>query len=226
MTGTRLHRISHRIASFLRDRSGVAFVEFAYTLPVVTVLMLGGVEVSYYVTTKMRVSQLALMIADNAARIGSGSQLAAKQISETQINDLLTGAGFQSGKLNLYTNGRVILSSLEPDTTNSTSTSKKYKIAWQRCLGAKNRTSTYGVAGANNLAGMGPTGRQVTAPDDGATMFVEVYYRYKPLITSRLNLTLDMVEIASMPVRDRRDTTQIYNSETATVRNCSTFSAA
>ena len=41
--------------------------------------------------------------------MGTGSQLSAKQISETDINDLFTGAQLQSGELDLQTNGRVIL---------------------------------------------------------------------------------------------------------------------
>ncbi|MGE5722806.1 MAG: TadE/TadG family type IV pilus assembly protein [Sphingomonadales bacterium] len=223
-----VRRLRTALTKLRSDTSALAFVEFALVLPIFVAMMVGGIELSNYVTTKMRVSQLALHGADHIARIGSGSLLAAKQISETQINDVLTGVGLQAGRMNLYTNGRVIISSLEPDPNHS----GKYYIHWQRCQGLKTKTSTYGAAGADNLSGMGPTGAQVTAPANGQTIFVEVYYEYQPIINSRAfiinssNTTLTrMDEIAAMPVRDARDTTQIYNTENATVHNCSTYSA-
>ncbi len=205
-----------------RDERAVAMIEFAYALPIFVALAVGGVELTHYITTKMRVSQLALHIADNAARIGSGSQLAAKTISESQINDLFTGSGLQAGELELYPKGRVILSSLEPIANPNTA--DRYKIAWQRCRGAKNHASTYGVANDTDLTGIGPTGRKVKAPEDGATMFVEVYYTYKPIISTSYAPSLEITETASMPVRDRRDTSQVYNTEQATPASCATFS--
>lgn len=212
-----------RLRRLAADASAVAYVEFALTLPVFLTMALSGAEIANYVTTKMRMSQLALHIADHSARIGSGSPLASKQISETQINDSLTGAGVQGGTLGLFTNGRVIISSLEP--VANPNTTNRYKIGWQRCRGVKNHASSYGVAGATNLTGMGPAGRQITAPEGGATMFVELYYEYQPLISSRLAPSGTMIEIGAMPVRDRRDLTQIYNTEGAQASTCNRFTA-
>jgi Flp pilus assembly protein TadG len=197
--------------------SGVALLEFALSLPILLTMSLTGAELTNYITTRMRISQIALHLADNAARIGAGSQLAAKTITETDINDLFTGANLQSGELALNTNGRVILSSLENDPANT----GKYRIRWQRCKGAKTtHASTYGVTGAVNLTGMGPTGRQAVAPENGATMFVEVFYVYQPLVKTSLSPTSEMTETASMMVRDARDLTQIYNTAGATISTC------
>jgi Flp pilus assembly protein TadG len=211
-----------RLRTLGRDTSGAALLEFAFTLPILLTMGLTGAEITNYIITKMRVSQIALHLADNAARIGSGSQLQAKTITETDINDLLTGAQLQSGELDLVANGRVIISSLEPVATPNTT--NKYKIAWQRCKGTKtSHGSSYGVAGQSsglNMNGMGPSGRQAVAPDGGSTMFVEVYYEYKPLIKTSLSPDTSMTEIASMMVRDRRDLTQIYNVEGATKSLC------
>jgi len=215
-----------RLRALGRDKSGAALLEFAFTLPLVLTMGLTGAEITNYIITKMRISQIALHLADNAARIGSGSQLQAKTITEADINDLLTGAQLQSGELDLNANGRVIISSLEP--TASPNTAGTYKIAWQRCKGAKTtRLSSYGrvgvTSGANkgvDMTGMGPSGRQTVAPDNGAAMFVEVYYEYKPLIKTSLSPDSNMTEIASMMVRDRRDLTQIYNVENVTRSTC------
>lgn len=205
------------LARLRDDRRGLALLEFAFILPIFLVMTLTGAELTNYVITRMRVSQVALQLADNAARIGSGSQLSAKTISETDINDLLTGAGLQAGELELYPRGRVIVSSVEP--VASPNTTDRYKIGWKRCRGAKAYTSPY-TATTTNLTGVGPAGRQVTAPDNGATMFVEVSYDYQPLVKTSLSPSATITETASMMVRDRRDTTRVYNNENAAVSGC------
>jgi Flp pilus assembly pilin Flp len=186
---------------FRRDESGLAMLEFAFTLPIFATLCLTGAELTNFIITKMRVSQIALHLADNAARIGVGTQLQAKTISESDINDLMTGADLQSGELGLFTNGRVTISSIEPDPVNV----GKYQIRWQRCGGLRAPDSRYGKAGDKNLTGMGRA-PQITAPADGVTMFVEVFYEYNPLIRTSLSPSTSMDETASMMVRDRRDT--------------------
>lgn len=211
-----------RSLSFLRrlrrERRAVALTEFAIGLPVFLMLTLTGAELTNFIITRMRISQVALQLADNAARMGSGSLLSAKTISEADINDLLTGAGIQAGGLDLYKNGRVIVSDLEP--VANPNTTSKYKIVWQRCRGSATRASSYGKAGDTGLSGMGPAGRQVFAPDGGATMFVEVYYKYQPLVQTSLAPSSAITEIASMMVRDRRDLSSIYNAERAAVSSC------
>lgn len=215
-----------RLKALGRDSSGVALLEFALALPILLTMGLTGAEITNYIITRMRISQIALHLADNAARIGSGSQLQAKTITETDINDLLIGAQLQSGELDLIGNGRIIISSLEPMANPNTG--GKYKIGWQRCKGARvSYGSSYGKFGVasgadkgTDMTGMGPTGRQAVAPDGGSTMFVEVYYEYKPLIQTALSPDTKMIEIASMMVRDRRDLSQIYNVEGAPKATC------
>jgi len=194
-----------KLRALRSDTSGLALLEFAFMLPIFLTISLTGAEVTNYVITKMRVSQIALHLADNAARVGTGSQLEAKTVTEADINDLLVGAQYQSGELDLFANGRVILSSVEP--VASPNTTNKFKIRWQRCKGNKtSHASTYGVAGDTNLDGMGPANRKAMAPEDGVAMFVEVYFEYKPLVKMSLSPSANMTEIASMMVRDRRDT--------------------
>lgn len=219
---SRTTRVARATRLLRRSTSGVALLEFAMVLPVFLTLSLTGAELTNYIITRMRISQVALHLADNSARIGSGTMLQAKKITETDINDLLTGAEYQSGELDLFANGRVIVSSLEPVATPNTT--NRYKIGWQRCKGVKTTyTPQYGVFNQTsglNMVGMGPTLRQVTAPDSGATMFVEVYYDYQPLVKTSLAPSIAIREVASMMVRDRRDMTQIYNTESATRATC------
>lgn len=196
------------VRDLIGDKRGLALIEFAFTLPLMLSISLVGAELTNYITVRMQVSQLALHIADNASRIGSGGQLQVKTIQEADINDLFIGANYQSGDLNLKANGRVILSSLEP-MANPNKTDR-YKIRWQRCFGERPYASRYDKD-KTNIPGMGDPGRLVKAPDGGQTMFVELVYRYKPLVGNEIVADylpdLDIVEHASMLVRDTRDTT-------------------
>lgn len=197
-----------------RDTSGVAMLEFAFGLPVLLLMSLTGAELTNYIITKMRISQIALQLADNAARIGSGSQLESKKIYEADIDDLFTGANLQSGELALLANGYITISSVEPHAT----TADRYRIRWQRCKGSQtsltstigSQTDTRTTIGAG-VTGVGPAGRQVTAPAGGVTMVVQVRYRYQPLVKTSLSPTSEINEIASMMVRDARNTSDDSN---------------
>ncbi|MBJ6123479.1 TadE/TadG family type IV pilus assembly protein [Sphingomonas mollis] len=195
-------RILFKLSS---DRRGLALIEFAFTLPILLTMVLSGAEITNYIIVRMRVSQLALQIADNAARMGNGTMLQLKTLNEADINDLFAGANLQSGILSLQTKGRVILSDLEPQTTSDSNST--YKIKWQRCYGTQPYTSPYPGAGAQNLSGLGPAGNQTIAQQGNATMFVELYYVYTPLVSAKLVPSTTITEIASMSVRDRRDLT-------------------
>ncbi len=206
------------IRRLIADRRGNALIEFSIVLPVLILLGLTGAEFSNYITVKMRVSQMALQLADNAARMGTGTVAGPKTISETDINDAFAGGQLESGGLDLKNHGRVILSDLEPMANPNTT--GKYKIVWQRCYGSIAHASGFGTAGQTNLSGIGPAGAQVTAQDYNATMFVEVYYVYQPLFGTQFLPTTTFDETASMSVRDQRDLTQIYNTSGATVASC------
>lgn len=196
-----------RLLNQLRhDTSGLALLEFAFLLPFFILLLITGAEITNYTITRMRVSQLALHLADNAARMGSGSMLQQKTVNEADILDIFAGANLQAAKLDLRTRGRVILSDLEPQSNPNTN--NQYRIRWQRCYGTQAFTPRWSGAVRQNIAGgLGPAGHQTIAQDNNATMFVEIFYRYKPLVWPQLAPDETMVEFASMSVRDRRDLT-------------------
>ncbi|KKW90080.1 TadE/TadG family type IV pilus assembly protein [Sphingobium chungbukense] len=213
-------------ASRLRHtEKGIAVVEFALCLPFVLVATLTAAELANYTVTKMRVSQLALRLADDGSRIGTGDLLSTKQITEAQINDLMTGADLQGSALGLFTNGKVILTSLEP--VANPNTTDRYRIRWQRCRGSLSYSSGFGKQGDTNLTGIAINGQTLKAPEGGAIILAEVAYRYQPLVGSRwINLS-SMVETAEMYVRDNREYAGptggvgIYNPENITASTCS-----
>lgn len=205
-----------------RSRSGVAALEFALVLPFLMTAGLVGTELTWYVLCNMQVNQVAIQLADNASRIGDTSTIENRKIYEADINDVFFGANLNGGKmLDLYNNGRVIISSLQVNSGG-----KNY-IAWQRCKGLKNVASSYGVQGDIKTTGMGPTGQEVVAPTGEAVIFVEINYDYVPLVSKAFVSSRNIKAVSSFIVRDKRDLTQIYQlSPASTVSACNLFTSS
>lgn len=208
-----------------RDRSGLALLEFALSLPLVLGIGCYGVELGNLALLNMKVSQIALNLADNASRVGA-SGLTLQQLREVDVNDVLQAARYQGTSINLTTNGRIILTSLE-NVKQDYDTAPVQRIHWQRCLGMKSgadydshygtttvaagSTATQANKGTDDADGMGPTGSLVTAPPDSAVMFVEINYLTRPLFGTFLTTPARIQYIASFIVRDRRDFSQLFN---------------
>ncbi len=220
--GTAVRRFANKLR---RDQSGVALIEFAYTLPFLTIIGLYGLETTNLALVNLRVSQASLALADNISRVGQTTALATVQVRESDVNDSLIGAIRQTGALNIATNGRIILSSLEQNAAGG------QWIHWQRCVGLKNVASLYGPEGTGStgtsFAGMGKATARITASPNTAVMFVELVYDYKPIFGSMFISNKVIRYEASFVARDQsRDLTQLFNpAPTATQYLCSRFTA-
>jgi hypothetical protein len=201
------------------DTSGVALIEMAYAAPFMMLLGLGGVEVANYAIMHMRVSQIAVSLADNASRAKQEVVSGVPRMREVDVNEAFTAALLQAGTLDMEANGRLILSSLEVNADGG------QWIHWQRCFGEADYGSSYGEQGdgasGTGLTGMGPTGRQVQAETGYAIMFAEVSYDYQPIMLGDFIDNRRISKVAAMFVRDNRDLSQLYNpSPGATVNAC------
>ena len=202
-----------------RDTRGVALIEFAYSLPFVLLLALGGMEVTNYALTHMRASQIAVSLADNASRAKEQSITGVPQMREIDVNETFVAAGLQAGTLDLANNGRLILSSLEVNADGG------QWIHWQRCFGGAEHASSFGVEGegasGTDFPGMGPAARIVRAEPGFAIMFAEVVLDYEPLFSRALVPDRPIRKHAAMYVRDDRDLSAIFNpAPAAPVNGC------
>lgn len=233
-------RFARTVKRLVHSRNGLALMEFALGLPLVLSLGLYGVETANLALANLRVSQIALTLADNASRVGMASTQNTVQIREVDMNDVLQAARIQGARINLSKYGRVIVSSLE----NASGTQR---IHWQRCFGlmkAADYDSSYGTTrptdGTDNKpanqgtdvstgkgadAGMGDSGAKVTAPLNSGVMFVEVNYQYQPIAPNWLTGPKRLHYIASFIVRDSRDFSQIFNPASATLSTCDKYTS-
>jgi hypothetical protein len=187
-----------------RDRSGLALIEFAFSLPIFMGLGFYGVEVANLAITQMKMSQVALNMADNASRIGTlNATLGAKVINEAQINDVFQAASIQAGAAGIYQDGRTVLSSLEVNAQGGQT------IMWQRCKGILFEDSDYGPQGTGatgtGFAGMGPPADRIQASVGTAVMYVELTYIYHPLFGDMFMQDQELRQEAAYTVRDARE---------------------
>lgn len=219
-------RVLTPLARLLRDTRATAMLEFALAAPLLLSIGLFGVETANRAIVQMRVNQLAVLVADNASRIGENSLLGEVEIYESDLNDILLGAKIQAGPhFDLMQNGRVIISSLEVvDNTKD----QQY-IHWQRCKGVLAHTSSYGEEGDGEfegIAGMGPPGEEIYAFAGEAVMFVEVAMQYQPIITDLFDDQEPIIAIAAFNVRNNRDLSGIKQRDEGRpdpVSSCDTF---
>jgi len=240
----RLPPLAAGFARSLGDcRSGVAFLEFAFALPVVLALGLLGLETANYAMANLRVSQIAMLTADNAARVRDS-------IDEGDIVELLTGAKMSGNNINFAQNGRIILTDLEQTTTGG-----KQWVRWQRCDGALNYAATPAAlrpqtaAGANitngteiyntdritassapssetkaSLTSVGTGSNVISAGAGTAVMVVEVAYNYQPIIPNSFLQGKQITYVSAFNVRQRTDQT-LRNINRITPKSCNTFAA-
>lgn len=208
-----LHRLAH-------DRSGLALIEFAFTLPIVLTLLLYGLELANLGLSILRVHQIAATSADNAARVRDS-------INEADVNEVLLGGKIIGERMDFATRGRIILSDVMPNGLASSNAGQK--ILWQRCTGALNSTDSqpkYGTQGKgatdNSLQSMGAGTRTIAASANSAMIFAEVTYVYKPVVSSTLLGTPTLRSEATFTVRERGSET-LSASAGATPSICSRY---
>lgn len=221
-------RLTRFLRRLKRDERGLAMIELALSLPIVLPVGLYAFEISNYALVQMRLSQIALTLADNASRVGTTTSLNTQELREFDVDEILQGVSLQARNLGIGERGRITVSSLEVNAQGG------QWIRWQRCLGMKQGTgwdSSYGQTGdgatGTSFPGMGPAGARVTAPTGSAVMFVEINYDYQPLISQFFIGSTQTRFIASFIVRDNRDLSKgVTNpSPAAPQMLCSTYSA-
>lgn len=204
------------LARLRRDTRGLAMIEFAFVAPLFLTLVLTGLELSNLALAHLRVSQMAMTVADNAGRVTSG-------IDEANIYEVFTGAEVTASGLDFEANGRMVLSSLEDNGKNGSNAGQT--IVWQRCWGDDTSvTPAYGVEGDGKNDdsledGLGSGSDKITALEDTAVMFVEVTYDYQPLVSTGFFDPPTIRYESAFNVRGRQNN-DISNTQNLTVMSC------
>ncbi len=147
---------------FHRDERGVAFVEFALTLPFLMLLFMGVVEMSRYLLINLKLDKASHTISDVVAQAATLSTGDMDQLM-LAINDLVSPYAFGS-------NGRIAISSVSPSGGTP-------RVRWQYCGGGSlNENSKIGDAGG--VAAL-PSSLSLAPKED--VIAAEIFYRFEPL---------------------------------------------
>lgn len=149
-----------------KNKRGVAAVEFALTLPIWIILLLGVSDGAYCMIVNERIDRIAYTVTDVVTQYTS--------ISLANLNDIVQAAGQLMQPLTFGNDGLVIVTSVYKPTGQSAT------IKWQYTGGGSGTfTSNIGSVGGTPQL---PNG--LTLNDNDNVIISEVYYNYKPLFVS------------------------------------------
>ncbi|MEQ5786616.1 pilus assembly protein [Erythrobacter sp. NFXS35] len=177
---------TRRVAAFARrllgDSSGLAFIEFAYVLPVFLGFGLVGLEFTNVVLARQKTERIASTVAD---------LIASNQVppNERQIGDMFAAVPQIARPFEFGAGGQVIITAvlgIYDDTDNEV----QNKVAWQRCMEADGFASSFGTqwTSTNDIA----DGPEVILPNtlelgqNQMVVVAEVFYPYQSIISQSL----------------------------------------
>ena len=146
----------------MNTRGGV-MIEFAFAMPMLITLMLGGVELGRYALLHQKLDRTAMTVSDLVARVTS--------VTPTDLDTVLNAADLVMAPFEFSNKGVVIISAVRKETASGSP-----KVIWQRSgAGSLSVTSELGVTDANAVI---PSSELVT--DIDGIVVGETYYEYTP----------------------------------------------
>ena len=157
-------RMRRLLVRWQKDPRGVAAVEFALLLPMMSVMFIGAVELSQVITVNRRVDQASSATADLVAR-------AETQISQSDITDIM-----KAGSYVLLPYSQNPLKIVVRNITTSPSDASNAKQSWSCSFNGTGSTLT---CACSSTAYTLPAGLVGT---NDSVVISETTYDYKPLV--------------------------------------------
>lgn len=151
-----------------RAQEGMAYLEFAITLPFLVLLFMGAVELTRYIIIVQKVEKATMTVSDVVAQ--------SETIGTTQLNTLVEAAEKIMLPYAFGSGGYVIVSCVSKTGTAAP------KVLWQyKGGGTWTKTSQVGAVSANAVL---PSG--FTMVDKESVIIAEVFYNYTPMFSSNV----------------------------------------
>jgi len=179
-----LNRTSDGMFKFIRNHRGIAMVEFALVLPILTVLAAGSFEVARYALILQKLDRIVSTLSDLVARSGD------ETMTETEISNIMDSALYMAQPFDISGDSMMILTSVEGRA------GQPPEILSQRSSGT--------VPGGQSAIGNTLGGDAILPPSfldagsgetlsDGETLIVaELIYSYSPYLTGGLGFFSDI----------------------------------
>ena len=157
-----LDRLCHLLRRLRDDRRATISVELAVAVPVLTGLLMSGVEVTRYVLINQKLERTAATMGDLVTRM--------PELTEGDIASLFGASDQVMQPYRISTDGVVVISSIAPVGGTA-------QIVWQRTYGGAAAASRYGGVGdpANLPAGF-------VVREDENVITAEVFFDFRPIM--------------------------------------------
>jgi hypothetical protein len=156
-------RLAARLKRFLADRRAATLVEFAFTVPVLTFMMLGSVEIGRYILLNQKLQNAATSLADLAGR--------GRTLTLPQLQSMFAAVPNITRPFDFDANGVAIVSAITATVANNP------VVAWQED-GGGDYVGTSQVGAAGGVADI-PDSLPVRVNE--TIIAAEVYYDFEPL---------------------------------------------
>jgi len=151
-----------------RDEEGVAYLEFAVSLPFLMALFMGSVEVTRYILIAQKVEKSSVTISDVVAQSST--------IGTAQLDLLISAVGEVMKPYSFGSNGYVIITSVTKTGTSAP------VVNWQYTGGGTwVKPSLIGTTG-----GVATLPNGLTLNDKDTVIVSEVYYNYTPMTVNQI----------------------------------------
>lgn len=170
--------LRHKTRDLARDETGLAFLEFALILPVLLLLLLGGIEVSRYIQAAQKVDKLTHTIVDLVAQ--------APTVSTSDLNQIMAAAEHIMTPYDFGDDGVIIVTCVGYNSAG------KLVVKWQHKGGGSLARNS--KVGAVNGTPVLPTGFVVDARDN--VLIAETYFRFQPMINEQITGPIEFYRTA------------------------------
>ncbi len=177
---TMTNTLLRKLRELKRDLSGLALIEFAYTLPIFVGFGLVGIEFTNVVLAHQKSERIAATIAD---------QVASNQVppNERQIRDMFEAVELIAAPFDFSDNGNVIVTAVV-GVRDIDDDEVQNKVAWQRCSVKDSYESAFGEewTGSEDVS----EGDEVDLPNDiqltqnQMVVIAEVFFPYDPIVSA------------------------------------------
>ncbi len=157
----------NKLRHLLHDRQGVAMVEFAAFLPVLVLLLLGGVDLARFIIVNQKMDRVAAGMGDLVAQ--------SQTLTTAQLNDIYAATYYIARPFDFTGNGVVIVSSVSL-------VGGVLRVNWQS-RGSGSLVANSKIGNQGGVATL-PSGMTVTGND--TLIAAEVYFNF----TSFFGLTV------------------------------------
>jgi len=161
-----MHQLLTIFSRWRRCQRGIIFIEFAFFLPFLVLLLLGGYEVSRYILLTQKMDKVANTLADVISQ--------AETISTADIDAVLVAINELSWPYEFSENGRIYIISVEKPVGSA----NPPVVKWCYTGGGVLESDTQ-IGEKDSLASLPP---DLTMNDRETAIIAEVFFNYRPVV--------------------------------------------